>query len=142
MSAAQQTGILPGTSATTGSFISSSAVNNSTSFTGTSPRLTLPDTNTLFALPRQVAKLVGLENMATRILGRATDVGMENNVAAAGQTAGEGVAETAAEEAGLRIADIFNAMRRFSGFFAYMTSRWSLACFSVVRTTLPPLVLY
>lgn len=80
--------------------------------------------------------------MATRIFGHATNVGMENNVAAAAQAAGEGVAETAAQESGLRIADIFNAMRRFSGFFAYMTSRWSLACFSVVCTDTLAVALY
>ena len=135
MSAAQHAGVVPSTPAASASITPPQLLNNATSFTaGTSSRLSLPDTSTISNLPRQVAKLVGLENMATRILGRASNAGVAGNVMtaaqAAGEAAGEGMAETA--ESGLRIADIFHAMRRFSGFFSYITSRWSLACFSVV----------
>lgn len=79
--------------------------------------------------------------MASWILGRASGAGVGNNAVAAAHAAGEGVAETAAQDSGLHIADIFHAMRRFSGFFSYVTGRWSFACFSVV-CTVPCLSIY
>ena len=137
MSGAQHAGVVPSTPAASASMTPSQLLNNTSSLTaGTSSRLGLPDTLTISSLPRHVAKLVGLENMATRILGHASDAEAASDVVTAAQTAGgaagEGMAEAAAQESGLRIADIFHAMRRFSGFFSYLTSRWSLACFSVV----------
>lgn len=139
---------MPSTSAAATSMAASQSLGNSSSTAGNllpspSPRhlLSLPFRAlpgfSVTALPRRVAKLVGLESMATRILGRAADTGLEGAAQMAGEAAGEGVAEAAVQESGLRMTDIFHAITRFSSFFAYMTSRWSLACFSVVSTMHP-----
>lgn len=151
MSGAQGTGIMSNTAAAAASLAASQPPNSTTLFAANPslpssssrhllglPFRTLPAGFSVYALPRQVARLVGLENPAARILGRASGVGMEGDVAAAvqtaGQGAGEGFAEAASQDSGLRFADVFYAMRRFSGFFSYVTSRWSLACISVVST--------
>lgn len=75
-------------------------------------------------LPRHASRLVGLDAMGTRMWGL---FGMEGDAAAQAGTAAE-----AAQDSGIRLADVYHAFRRFSGFFAYLTSRWFLACFAVV----------
>lgn len=137
--------VMPSTSAATAaaSYAASDPLENTTSITtgnslSSTARYSLPFRvlpNFVSAGPRYIVKLVGLESIVSRVLGE-SDAGLGNNVSAAAQTAGEaageGVAEAAVQESGFHIADIFHAMRRFSGFFSYMTSRWSLACFTVV----------
>ncbi|PWY68437.1 hypothetical protein BO70DRAFT_323288 [Aspergillus heteromorphus CBS 117.55] len=88
-------------------------------------------------LPTQIARIVGLQDMATRFWGTAPGTGLEGDaVVLATQTAAEvareGVVEAAAQaESGLHFSDILQAFVKFSGFFSYLTSRWSLACFTV-----------
>ncbi|KAL2011004.1 hypothetical protein VTN00DRAFT_3722 [Thermoascus crustaceus] len=88
---------------------------------------------TFVTIPRHVARFVGLDNMVNGLWEGAAVIGEGDAVAAAGvaNAAAEGATEAGANYAGLNFTDIFHAMRRFSGFFSYMTSRWSLACFSV-----------
>lgn len=99
------------------------------------------DTYAFSTLPRQVAKLVGLGNVAAQLMDDTTAsggaVGGETVARAAAETVmGEGTAGAAAaaagQESGFHIADFFHTLRRLSGFFSYLTSRWSLACFTVV----------
>lgn len=141
---------MPSTSAAATSLAASQTLGNMTSLTpdgslpSSSPRhllslpfRVLPAGSSVVAFPRRVARLVGFESMASRIMGRASDAGIDGHVAAAqtaGGAAGEGMAEAAGQSSGLRITDIFYALKRFSGFFSYVTSRWSLTCFSVVGT--------
>ncbi|OJJ37682.1 hypothetical protein ASPWEDRAFT_39416 [Aspergillus wentii DTO 134E9] len=118
------------------------------SLLSSSPRdlLTLPfrvlygaDRFAFSTLPRQAARMVGFNNMASRLWGSASGGGLEGDAMAAAthaaaEVAGEGAADAAgaaAQGSGHHIADIFQAIRRFSGFFSYLTSRWSLACFTV-----------
>lgn len=57
--------------------------------------------------------------------------------AAAGMAA-EGIANPAMQgEASSHFTDILQTVIKFSGFFSYLTSRWALACFTVVRTHTP-----
>lgn len=94
---------------------------------------------TFSTLPRQVAKLVGLQDMATRFWGTSSGTGLETDaVVLATQTAAEaardGVVDAASQaESSLHFSDILQAVMKFSGFFSYLTSRWSLACFTVVN---------
>lgn len=88
-------------------------------------------------LPRHVAKFVGLEGMASQLMENTSGTGTA--AAAAGTQAagvmGEGMAGAAAatgSETGSYITDLFVTLKRLSGFFSYLTSRWSLACFTVV----------
>lgn len=46
------------------------------------------------------------------------------------------VAADAAVPSGFSLSHWLHTMRKFGGFFNYLTSRWSLACFAVVSTTL------
>lgn len=92
---------------------------------------------TFVTLPRNLARLVGLDNVVMDgWLGNMRAERDGDALAAAAATAAnngaEGVAEAGLGEGTLSFADVFQTMRRFSGFFSYMTSRWSLACFSVV----------
>lgn len=91
---------------------------------------------TFNTLPRHFARLTGLEDTASHIWSRALRTGLfdGDTAVAATQTATNagGVAEAAAQETGVTFADIFDAIRRFGGFFSYITSRWSFACFTVV----------
>lgn len=80
--------------------------------------------NSVTTLPRHASRLVGLDAMGTRVWGL---FGMEGDVAAQAGTAAEAV-----QDSGIRFADVYHAVRRFSGFFTYLTSRWFLACFAVV----------
>ena len=43
-----------------------------------------------------------------------------------------GVGADVADASGFSLAGMVDNARRFSGFFSYVTSRWSLACFAVV----------
>lgn len=121
---------------------------NSTAYSSwlpTSPRelLKLPlhavyraEVLTFVTIPRQISRFIGLENMVTGLWEDAAVIGEGDAVAAAAgaaNVAAEGAAAAGVNNAGLNFTDIFHAVRRFSGFFSYMTSRWSLACFSVVR---------
>ena len=76
--------------------------------------------------------------MASQILDYGSGTGLGGEAVAAGTQAaaeamGDGVGAAATEQgSGMGITDVFHALRRFSGFFSYLTSRWSLACFTVV----------
>jgi len=89
-------------------------------------------------LPGRVARLVGLQDVATNFWST-PGAGPERNVVAAatqavGEAAREAVVEAAAQpDSSLHLTDFLQAAIRFSGFFSYLTSRWSLACFAVVR---------
>ncbi|KAH8696306.1 putative ubiquitin-protein ligase [Talaromyces proteolyticus] len=90
---------------------------------------------TFATLPQNVARLVGLDTLLDNGAGREGD-NMAAAVVAAATTAGadraaEGLADGFVGESSFNFTDILQAMRRFSGFFSYMTSRWSIACFSV-----------
>jgi hypothetical protein len=87
------------------------------------------ETFTFVTLPHNVARFAGLDVLFGNGAG-------EGELAAAAAATGanhiaEGIAENAGADAAFNMTDFFQAMRRFSGFFSYMTSRWSLACFSV-----------
>lgn len=92
---------------------------------------------TFVTIPREFGRLLGLDNIAANLWDSPMPMGGERNgIPAGAATAGAavgGAAEAGARDAGLNFAELFQAMRRFSGFFSYMTSRWSLACFTVVR---------
>lgn len=92
---------------------------------------------TFVTVPREVGRFIGLDNMAANLWDSPVPMGGERNAIppAAAATAAAAVgdaAEAGARDAGLNLTELFHAMRRFSGFFSYMTSRWSLACFTVV----------
>jgi hypothetical protein len=77
-------------------------------------------------VPQSLTRLVGLEAVVNPALVGNIWAGGEDRAAA---MAG---AEAGVDDTGLSFTDFLQAMRRFSGFFSYMTSRWSLACFCVV----------
>ncbi|EAW06736.1 putative ubiquitin-protein ligase (Asi3) [Aspergillus clavatus NRRL 1] len=153
MSVAQETAAFSATSAATASLSAIPSINSTTvkaatgySLLSSSPRelLAMPfrglrqlETFSFSAIPRQLSRLVGVPNLATRWAGHAPGTGVEGDAAmaaahAAAGAAGDGMADAAAQaETGVYLADFFQAMRRFSGFFSYLTSRWSLACFAV-----------
>ncbi|KAL4961751.1 putative ubiquitin-protein ligase (Asi3) [Aspergillus stella-maris] len=87
-------------------------------------------------IPRRLARIVGLGDMSTHLWG-ATGAGMEGGVAAAtteaaGEAVREAVVEAAAQpDAGFQLTDLLQSAIKFSGFFSYLTSRWSIACFTV-----------
>lgn len=99
--------------------------------------------------PRSVLQFLGLETVVANMiegaagalgggagLGRdAAGVAGVAAVAAAGAD-GVGVAANAAVASGFNMGDFLHNMRKFGGFFSYMTSRWSIACFAVVSPTL------
>lgn len=92
-------------------------------------------------LPRNLARLVGLDNVLSNDwlgnlrIGREADALAAAAASSTAANAAEGAAEAGLAEGSLNFTDMFQAMRRFSGFFSYMTSRWSLTCFSVVGFT-------
>ncbi|KAF7121567.1 hypothetical protein CNMCM5793_009037 [Aspergillus hiratsukae] len=151
MSFVQDTAAVLATPAATASSSAMQSVNSTAITTArfsllSSPRelLTLPlrglrqAENLAFStLSRQLSRLVGLSDMATQISGHApvTGSGADAVVAATQAAAGaarEGIVDAAAQgETGVYLAEFLQAMRRFSGFFSYLTSRWSLACFTV-----------
>jgi hypothetical protein len=86
---------------------------------------------TFVTIPQNFVRFVGLENIiANGWGGREGEVVAAAAAANAGNHGAEGVAD-AVGDGSLNFVDVFHTMRRFSGFFSYMTSRWSLACFSV-----------
>ena len=94
------------------------------------------------ALSSHVNRLVGLPSMATYLGGSGITGPAGGAVVEATQTAAEaareGVVEAAAQaDSSNHLTDIFQAVIKFSGFFSYLTSRWSLACFTVVKFYLP-----
>lgn len=90
----------------------------------------------LSALSSHVNRLVGLPSMTTYLggsaaVGAAGDVAVEATQTAA-EVAREGIIDAAAQaDSSYHFNDIFQAVIKFSGFFSYLTSRWSLACFTV-----------
>lgn len=61
------------------------------------------------------------------------DAGTAEAVAAAVAAGTDGAAAAeAVEGSAFSFGDLIDNARRFSGFFSYVTSRWSLACFAVV----------
>lgn len=88
------------------------------------------------ALSSHVNRLVGLPSMATYLRGSELAGPAGGAVVEATQTAAEaareGVVEAATQaDSSYHLTDIFQAVIKFSGFFSYLTSRWSLACFTV-----------
>ncbi|KAL4923922.1 putative ubiquitin-protein ligase (Asi3) [Aspergillus undulatus] len=87
-------------------------------------------------IPRRVARFVGIEDMSTH-LRSAPGAGLGRNVAAAttqaaGEVAREAVVAAAVQgDSGLQFTDLLQSAIKFSGFFSYLTSRWSIACFTV-----------
>ena len=84
--------------------------------------------------PRYMVHLLGLDGAMAAVVDNLVGPAQEGGAAAAGVGGVplEGVAEMVEGGTPWNLADIVQNMRRFSGFFSYMTSRWSLACFSVV----------
>ncbi|KAL2366163.1 hypothetical protein RJZ56_000810 [Blastomyces dermatitidis] len=94
--------------------------------------------------PRSVLHFLGLEaavasmiESAAGALGGGASVGRDAAgatgaavVAAAGAD-GTGAAADAVVASGFSLGDLLHNTRKFGGFFSYMTSRWSLACFAV-----------
>lgn len=101
---------------------------------------------TFVTVPQNLVRFVGLEGMFnsgwTGTAHAAADgdtMGAAAAAAAAAASAGatattrlDGAVDGPIGEVGLNFTDVFQALRRFSGLFSYMTSRWSLTCFSVV----------
>ncbi|OKL57512.1 hypothetical protein UA08_07248 [Talaromyces atroroseus] len=81
-------------------------------------------------LPHNAARFLGLNNLISFGHGREGDLAAAAAATGANHLA-EGIADNAIPESPFSLTDILQTMRRFSGFFSYMTSRWSLACFSV-----------
>jgi hypothetical protein len=102
---------------------------------------------TFVTVPQNLVRFVGLEGMFNSgwtepIHARADGdpIGAAAAAAAAAATSAgatattrlDGAVDATIGEVGLNFTDVFQALRRFSGLFSYMTSRWSLTCFSVV----------
>ncbi|KAL2830559.1 hypothetical protein BDW59DRAFT_18533 [Aspergillus cavernicola] len=88
------------------------------------------------SIPRRVARFIGIQGMATYFWSTPGAGPEREVVAAATQAAGEAAREAVVEAAGqpdtsLHFTDFLQAAIKFSGFFSYLTSRWSLACFTV-----------
>ncbi|KAF9893271.1 hypothetical protein FE257_011701 [Aspergillus nanangensis] len=148
MSSSQEPGIISPESAATASIsVAQSLVNTSIPTAAHSVLSALPrglftrsfravnqsENITLLSFPKHVARLVGLEGMTSRFWGASSesDVVAATAQAAAGAV-GEGIVEPAVQvESTSHISDIMQAALKFSGFFSYLTSRWSLACFTV-----------
>lgn len=84
-----------------------------------------------------MVQLLGLDEVVTAMADNIAGTAREGAVAAgaAGAAGGaplENIAEMAGDGAPWALADAIQSLRKFSGFFSYMTSRWSMACFSVV----------
>ncbi|KAE8377011.1 hypothetical protein BDV26DRAFT_264493 [Aspergillus bertholletiae] len=88
------------------------------------------------ALSSRVNKFVGLPGMAAYLgaseAARSAGGVVTEATQTAAEAAREGIVEAAAQaDSSYHLADIFQAVVKFSGFFSYLTSRWSLACFAV-----------
>ena len=94
-------------------------------------------------IPREIVRILGLNRAVDFLVDGAMDIFGEGAGGADGG-AGEAVAAAiaggadgsaaadVADASGSRLAGVIDNARRFSGFFSYVTSRWSLACFAVV----------
>lgn len=79
-------------------------------------------------LPRYIIRAVGLEGLAAQLMEDSP-----GTAAMAAETVGNGAAEAGSNpETSSYVADFFITLKQLSGFFSYLTSRWSLACFTVV----------
>lgn len=85
--------------------------------------------------PRYMVQLLGLDEAVAAMVDNVAGTAREGAAAAAGGAPLEGMADIAEEGAAWTLADTIQSLRKFSGFFSYMTSRWSLACFSVVGSS-------
>ncbi|KAK2754794.1 hypothetical protein FQN54_006687 [Arachnomyces sp. PD_36] len=82
--------------------------------------------------PRYMVQLLGLDEAVNAMVDNVAGTARDGAAAAAAAGAPlEGMAGIAEEGTPWTLADTIQSLRRFSGFFSYMTSRWSLACFSV-----------
>ena len=97
-------------------------------------------------LPRQIFRLIGLESVAASLVGGAAGLaeghGLPMDTASAiAATAGAGADGAAAVDAAntswFGVGELLQSLRKFGGFFSYMTSRWSLACIVVVCVSKP-----
>jgi hypothetical protein len=87
-------------------------------------------------VPRNIARLAGLENLSTSLWGGAAatvgETGLADGAAAAARgaadMAGEGVGDAVARGGGFHFSDLLQTMRKLGGFFSYLTSLWSFAC--------------
>lgn len=84
-------------------------------------------------LPRYIVQSLGLEGLAAQLMDDTP-----GTAAMAADAVGDGVAGAGAVAAGSDpetssyVAELLFTLKRLSGFFSYLTSRWSLACFTVV----------
>jgi hypothetical protein len=92
-----------------------------------------------YLVPERLLRVTGYRELQAYVW-NTFGVGREMHaIAAATEAAGEAAREAAVEAAaqpdtGMHFADLLQGAIKFSGFFSYLTSRWSLACFTVVRT--------
>jgi hypothetical protein len=142
---------MPSTSATS----LANNINNTVSATSVtsllpSPRdlFTLPfralnqaETFAFSTVPRHIAQLVGINDISVSFWsGGASAIGETglggDAVAAAANTAGEGVAQAAGYGDSWYVAELMQTMRKVGGFFGYLTSIWSFACLVEVSASL------
>ncbi|KGY15189.1 hypothetical protein PABG_11975 [Paracoccidioides brasiliensis Pb03] len=87
--------------------------------------------------PRSILRFLRLETVVANMIDNATGVvggvGLAGDeaVIAAAAVDGAGVAADAADASRFNFGDLLHNVRKFGGFFSYMTSRWSIACFAV-----------
>ncbi|PGH17080.1 hypothetical protein AJ80_04953 [Polytolypa hystricis UAMH7299] len=90
-------------------------------------------------VPRNIMRLMGIDTAAAEIVHGGADAvaaaAVLNTdapeIAAAAAAAAAAGAQGAADGAGSNLVDMLQSMRKFGGFFSYMTSKWSLTCFAV-----------
>ncbi|EER27025.1 hypothetical protein CPC735_023610 [Coccidioides posadasii C735 delta SOWgp] len=98
-------------------------------------------------LPGSVVRALGLDRLVGSLIERGADLigeldgvidggtvdavagGME--IAGTDGVAGAAAAAEAANESGFSFGEMLYSLKRFSGFFNYMTSKWSIGCFAV-----------
>ncbi|KAL4977634.1 hypothetical protein BDW66DRAFT_31610 [Aspergillus desertorum] len=89
-----------------------------------------------FLVPERLLRMTGYRELQAFVW-NTFGVGPEMRaVAAATEAAGEHAREAAVEavaqpDTGIHFTDLLQGAIKFSGFFSYLTSRWSLACFTV-----------
>ncbi|KAL6235821.1 hypothetical protein BDW75DRAFT_208397 [Aspergillus navahoensis] len=140
MSSSEGTGILPPTMNVSVYPSSSSSVNLSSTegdyvlrfFRG----LRRAESYAFFLVPERLLRMTGYRELQAYVW-NTFGAGPElHAVAAATEAAGEAAREAAVEaaaqpDAGIHFTDILQGAIKFSGFFSYLTSRWSLTCFTV-----------
>ena len=135
----------------------SATANNSNSTALTSPQelLNFPiralhkvESFAFYTLPKNIIRYSGLEDMAVRVWSGdlfADDATTTQGASSAGAAVrggggggggaaagGGGGGATGTDESGINFGDVFETVRKFGGFFSYIASRWSYACFVVV----------